>query len=91
MKQPFLTINDNENLEISDMDTDSAAVEFDVNADFDGSIREFANFMFDNNISNMACSSSIHFSDEWGIETHRGYATRRRSRRRPRQRPTLLE
>ena len=71
MKQPFLTINDNENLEISDMDTDSVPVEFDINADFDGSIRKFANFMFDNNISNisnMACSSSIHFSDEYGIE-----------------------
>ena len=68
MKHPFLTINDNENLEISDMDTDSVPVEFDINADFDGSIRKFANFMFDNNISNMACSSSIHFSDEWGIE-----------------------
>ena len=37
MKQPFLTINDNENLEISDMDTDSVPVEFDINADFDGS------------------------------------------------------
>ena len=68
MKQPFLTINDNENLEISDMDTDSVPVEFDVNADFDGSIRKFANFMFDNNISNMMHSSSIDFSDEYGIE-----------------------
>ena len=40
MKHPFLTINANENLEISDMDTDSAPVEFDINADFDGSIRK---------------------------------------------------
>ena len=68
MKHPFLTINANENLEISDMDTDSAAVEFDINADFDGSIRKFANFMFDNNICNMMHSSSIDFSDEYGIE-----------------------
>ena len=68
MKHPFLTINANENLEISDMDTDSAAVEFDINADFDGSIRKFANFMFDNSISNMMSSSSIDFSDEYGIE-----------------------
>ena len=68
MKYPFLTINDNENLEISDMDTDSAPVEFDINADFDGSIRKFANFMFDNNIITMMCSSSIDFSDEYGIE-----------------------
>ena len=68
MKQPFLTINDNENLEISDMDTDSVPVEFDINADFDGSIRKFANFMFDNNIITMMCSSSIDFSDEYGIE-----------------------
>ena len=68
MKHPFLTINANENLEISDMDTDSAVVEFDINADFDGSIRKFANFMFDNNIITMMCSSSIDFSDEYGIE-----------------------
>ena len=68
MKHPFLTINDNENLEISDMDTDSDPVEFDINADFDGSIRKFANFMFDNNIITMMCSSSIDFSDEYGIE-----------------------
>ena len=68
MKHPFLTINANENLEISDMDTDSAPVEFDINADFDGSIRKFANFMFDNNIITMMCSSSIDFSDEYGIE-----------------------
>ena len=68
MKHPFLTINANENLEISDMDTDSVPVEFDINADFDGSIRKFANFMFDNNIITMMCSSSIDFSDEYGIE-----------------------
>ena len=68
MKHPFLTINANENLEISDMDTDRAPVEFDINADFDGSIRKFANFMFDNNIITMMCSSSIDFSDEYGIE-----------------------
>ena len=69
MKHPFLTINANENLEISDMDTDSIPVEFDINADFDGSIRKFANFMFDNNIGwPMGCSSSIHFPDEYGIE-----------------------
>ena len=69
MKHPFLTINANENLEISDMDTDSIPVEFNINADFDGSIREFANFIFDNNIYwPMACSSSIHFPDEYGIE-----------------------
>ena len=69
MKHPFLTINANENLEISDMDTDSAPVEFDINADFDGSVRKFANFMFDNNIGwPMGCSSTIHFSDEYGID-----------------------
>ena len=68
MKHPFLTINANENLEISDMDTDRAPVEFDINADFDGSIRKFANFKFDNNIITMMCSSSIDFSDEYGIE-----------------------
>ena len=68
MKHPFLTINANENLEISDMDTDRVPVEFDINADFDGSIRKFANFMFDNNIITMMHSSSIDFSDEYGIE-----------------------
>ena len=69
MKHPFLTINANENLEISDMDTDSAPVEFNINADFDGSICKFANFMFDNNIGGpMGCASSIHFSDEYGID-----------------------
>ena len=68
MKHPFLTINDNENLEISDMDTDSAPVEFDINADFDGSIRKFANWKFDNNVGDIMCSSSIDFSDEYGIE-----------------------
>ena len=68
MKHPFLTINANENLEISDMDTDSIPVEFNINADFDGSIRKFANFMFDNNISDLMCSSSVDFSDEYGID-----------------------
>ena len=68
MKSPFLTINSNENLEIYDMDTDSTPVEFNINADFDGSIRKFANFMFDNNISDLMCSSSIDFSDEYGID-----------------------
>ena len=68
MKHPFLTINANENLEISDMDTDSVPVEFDINADFDGSIRKFANFMFDNSIIAMMHSSSIDFSDEYGID-----------------------
>lgn len=68
MKSPFLTINSNENLEISDMDSDSTPVEFNINADFDGSIRKFANFMFDNNISDLMCSSSIDFSDEYGID-----------------------
>ncbi len=68
MKSPFLTINSNENLEIYDMDTDSTPVEFNINADFDGSIRKFANFMFDNNISDLMCSSSVDFSDEYGID-----------------------
>ena len=68
MKSPFLTINSNENLEIYDVDTDSTPVEFNINADFDGSIRKFANFMFDNNISDLMCSSSVDFSDEYGID-----------------------
>ena len=68
MKSSFLTINSNENLEIYDMDTDSTPVEFNINADFDGSIRKFANFMFDNNISDLMCSSSVDFSDEYGID-----------------------
>jgi len=68
VKSPFLTINSNENLEIYDMDTDSTPVEFNINADFDGSIRKFANFMFDNNISDLMCSSSVDFSDEYGID-----------------------
>ena len=68
MKSPFLTINSNENLEIYDVDADSTPVEFNINADFDGSIRKFANFMFDNNISDLMCSSSIDFSDEYGID-----------------------
>ena len=69
MKSPFLTINSNENLEIYDVDADSTPVEFNINADFDGSICKFANFIFDNNILwPMACSSSIHFPDEYGIE-----------------------
>ena len=68
MKSPFLTINSNENLEIYDVDADSTPVEFNINADFDGSIRKFANFMFDNNISDLMCSSSVDFSDEYGID-----------------------
>ena len=69
MKHPFLTINANENLEISDMDTDSAPAEFDINADFDGSIRKFATFVHDNNISSFACSSTLNFPDEYGIDS----------------------
>ena len=69
MIRPFLSINSNENLTIMDLNTKSVVAEFDINSDFDGSIRKFATFVHDNNISSFACSSTLNFPDEYGIDS----------------------
>ena len=69
MIRPFLSINSNENLTIMDLNTKSVVAEFDINSDFDGSIRKFATFVHANNISRFACSSTLNFPDEYGIDS----------------------
>ena len=70
MIRPFLSINSNENLTVRNLDTDAhdVVLEVDINSDYDGSLRKFAAFVRENNINSLACSSSIDFSDEYGID-----------------------
>ncbi len=78
MIRPFLTIT-NEKLELSDLDNESdMKIVFDINSDFDGSVSSFATFAHVNGFSsffsvtgltNIATSSSIDFSDEYGIDS----------------------
>ena len=70
MIRPFLSINSNENLTVRNLDTDAHDVmlEVDINSDYDGSLRKFVAFVRENNINSLTCSSSIDFSDEYGID-----------------------
>ena len=69
MKKPFLTIDSEARLELSDLDNeDSKKIIFDINADYDGSVKSFAAFMETNNIIFMMASSKVDFSDEYGID-----------------------
>ena len=70
MIRPFLSINSNENLTVRNLDADNKdlVLEVDINSDYDGSLRKFATFVRENNINSLTCSSSIDFSDEYGID-----------------------
>ncbi len=67
--KPFLTIDSEARLELSDLNSeDSKKIIFDINADYDGSVKSFAEFLSVNGIESVATSSSIDFSDEYGID-----------------------
>ena len=67
--KPFLTIDSEARLELSDLNSeDSKKIIFDINADYDGSVKSFATFMETNNISSMMTSSKVDFSDDYGID-----------------------
>ena len=67
--KPFLTIDEKSRLELSDLDNkNNKPIIFDINSDFDGSVMSFATFMNANGITSFTSSSSIDFSDEYGID-----------------------
>jgi len=69
MNKPFLTIDENSKLELSDLGNENnMKITFDINADFDGSVASFATFVHEMGLTSLTCSSSIDFPDEEGIE-----------------------
>ena len=67
--KPFLTIDEKSRLELRDLDNKSMKrVIFDINSDYDGSVKSMATFLKDNNITKIMSSSSIDFPDEYGID-----------------------
>ena len=69
MYRPFLTIKD-EKLELSDLSNENnKRVVFDINADFDGSVVSLATFFSETGLTSITTSSSIDFSDEYGIDS----------------------
>ena len=67
--KPFLTIDEKSRLELSDLDNkNNKPVIFDINADYDGSVKSFAEFLSVNGIESVTTSSTIDFSDEYGID-----------------------
>ena len=67
--KPFLTIDSEARLELSDLNNeDSKKIIFDINADYDGSVKSFAEFLNVNGIKSVTTSSTIDFSDEYGID-----------------------
>ena len=68
MNRPYLTITD-EKLELSDLGNENnLKIYFDINSDFDGSVASFATFAHEMDLTNFTTSSSIDFSDEFGID-----------------------
>ena len=43
-------------------------ITFDINADFDGSVVSLATFFSETGLTSITTSSSIDFSDEYGID-----------------------
>ena len=69
MFRPFLTIKD-EKLELSDLSNENNKPDvFDINADFDGSVVSLATFFSETGLTSITTSSSIDFSDEYGIDS----------------------
>lgn len=68
--KPFLTIDSEARLSLIDMDNENKKpIIFDINADYDGSAKSFATFMVFHGIDNMATSSTVDFSDDYGIDS----------------------
>ena len=69
MNRPFLTIDENSKLELSDLGNENnMKITFDINADFDGSVASFATFAHVNGLTSFTTSSSLDFPDEEGID-----------------------
>ena len=67
--KPFLTIDSEDRLELSDLNSeDSKKIIFDINADYDGSVKSFAEFLSVNGVEAVIASSKVDFSDEYGID-----------------------
>ena len=65
----FLTIDSEARLEVSDLDNkDFEKLVLDINSDYDGSVKSLAEFLSVNGISSVTTSSTIDFSDEYGID-----------------------
>ena len=65
----FLTIDSEARLEVSDLDNkDFEKLVLDINADYDGSVKSFAEFLNVNGVESVTTSSTIDFSDEYGID-----------------------
>ena len=65
----FLTINSEAHLEVSDLDNkDFEKLVLDINSDYDGSVKSFAEFLNVNGIKSVTTSSTIDFYDEYGID-----------------------
>mgnify|MGYP003634620157 CR=1 FL=1 len=68
MSNLFLDIV-NEKLELSDLDNENnKPVVFDINANFDGSVASMATFMVANGVKSFTTSSTLDFSDDYGID-----------------------
>jgi len=69
MNRPYLTIDENSKLELSDLSNENnMKITFDINSDFDGSVASFAAFAYENELTSFTTSSSLDFPDEYGIE-----------------------
>ena len=67
--KPFLTIDEKSCLELSDLDNkNNKPIIFDINSDYDGSVKSFAEFLSVNGIESVTTSSTIDFPDEYGID-----------------------
>ena len=65
----FLTIDEKSRLKLSDLDNkNNTPIIFDINADYDGSVKSFAEFLSVNGVKAVIASSKVDFSDEYGID-----------------------
>ncbi len=65
----FLTIDEKSRLEVSDLgNKDFEKLVLDINADYDGSVKSFAEFLSVNGVESVTTSSTIDFPDEYGID-----------------------
>ena len=65
----FLTIDEKSRLKLSDLDNKkNNPIIFDINADYDGSVKSFAEFLKVNGVESVIASSKVDFSDDYGID-----------------------
>ena len=70
MNRPYLTIDENSKLELSDLSNENnMKITLDINSDFDGSVVSLATFFSETGLTSITTSSSIDFSDEYGIDS----------------------